>query len=198
MARDLEPKWKKCRREKYSLFNNDKWKRRPTFPGEHPASVSRPSSYAIRFREKQKVKRIYGILEKQFKRLFELASKMEGNTGVNLLRLLEMRLDNVVYRLGLAVSRMQARQMVRHGHVVVNGSKIDIPSYILKVGDEIYLKEKVKKSEFGKMIIEDSKKVKTPRWLMKLAGGGKIVSEPKREMMDRGINEQLIVEFYSR
>lgn len=198
MARDLRPKWKKCRRERYSLYDNDKWKRRPTLPGQHPVSTSRPSAYAIRFREKQKTKRIYGLLERQFKRFFELAEKAKGNTGVRLLQLLEMRLDNVVYRLGIAPTRSSARQLVTHGHLTVNGEKVNVPSFIVKVGDEIYLKSKSKKKEFAKILAEESKKTRVPKWLKKLAGGGKVTMEPAREMIDPGINEQYIVEFYSR
>lgn len=198
MARDLSPKWKRSRREKYSLFDDDKWKRRPTLPGEHPVSTSRPSAYAIRFREKQKVKRIYGLLERQFRRFFSMAQKAKGNTGVRFLQLLEMRLDNVVYRLGLAPTRSSARQLVNHGHVTVKGNKVDIPSYIVKVGDEVYLKGSSKKRDFTKIFAQESTKVKTPKWLEKLASGGKVVMEPKREMIDPGINEQYIVEFYSK
>ena len=198
MARDLTPKWKRCRREKYSLFGDDKWKKRSTFPGEHPMSSSRPSDYAIRFREKQKVKRIYGLLERQFKRFFKQASRAKGNTGTKLMQLLEMRLDNVVYRLGLASTRAGARQLVNHGHITVNAEKVDIPSYITKVGDEIYIKPSSQKKEFVKLLATDSKKNKVPNWLSKLANGGKVKMEPEREMMDKGINENLVIEFYSR
>lgn len=198
MARDLTPNWKRCRREKYSLFDKDDWKRRPTMPGVHGVSRSHPTEYGIRFREKQKVKRIYGLLEKQFRRFFRLAQKSKGNTGERLLQLLELRLDNVVYRLGLASSRKKARQLVNHGHIAVNGKRMSIPSCILKASDEIYLKDTIKKKEFGKIIIEESKKTRTPAWLEKLAGGGKVRSIPTRDMLDRGINEQFIVEFYSR
>lgn len=198
MARDLSPKWKRSRREKFSLFDDDKWKRRPTFPGEHPVSTSRPSSYAIRFREKQKVKRIYGLLERQFRRFFKMATRVKGNTGEKLLQLLEMRLDNTVYRLGLAPSRMAARQLVTHGHITVNSKKVNIPSYIVRVGDEIYLKESSKKKEFSKIFAEQSRKSRLPGWLSKLAGGGKVKMAPTRDMADKAINEQLIVEYYSR
>lgn len=198
MARDLSPKWKRSRREKYSLFGDDKWKKRPTLPGQHPVSRSRQSSYAVRFREKQKVKRMYGLLERQFRRVFSLASKAKGNTGLKLLQLLEMRLDNVVHNLGLAPTRNAARQLVNHGHVTVNGEKVDIPSYTVSVGDEIYLKDQTKKREFTKILAEDAKKVQTPKWLRKLPNGGKVVAEPSREMIDPGITEQLIVEYYSR
>jgi small subunit ribosomal protein S4 len=198
MARDLSPKWKRARRERYSLYDNDKWKKRPTLPGEHPSSTSRPSSYAVRFREKQKVKRIYGLLEKQFKRFFDIASKGKGNTGIRFLQLLEMRLDNVVYRLGLAPTRNAARQLVNHGHITVNNKKVTIPSYIVSVDDEIYLKKKTQKREFSKIFADATKKNKIPGWLSKLASGGKVKMEPAREMIDPGINEQLIVEYYSR
>ncbi len=198
MARDLSPKWKRCRREKYSLYDNDSWKRRPNLPGEHPLSTRRPSSYAVRFREKQKVKRIYGLLERQFKRLFREAEKSRENTGIKLLKLLEMRLDNVVYRMGLASTRQAARQLVNHGHIYVNDKKVDIPSFFLKVGDEVRIKKSSQKKNFVKINIEESKKMKTPKWLEKLSFGGKVLSEPTRNSIDKGINEQLIVEYYSR
>jgi small subunit ribosomal protein S4 len=198
MARDLSPKWKRCRREKYSLYDDDKWKRRPTLPGQHPTSSSRPSAYALRFREKQKVKRIYGLLERQLKRFLKLAEKSKGNTGVKLLQLLEMRLDNIVYKLGIAPTRHAARQLVSHGHIHVNGKKVSIPSFILSVGDEVRIKPGSAKKEFVKISKEQSKKIKVPSWLEKLASGGKVLSEPSRDMMDRGINEQLIIEYYSR
>lgn len=198
MARDLTPKWKRCRRAKFSLFDNDNWKRRPTLPGVHGVSRSHPTGYGIRFAEKQKVKRIYGLLEKQFIRFFNMALKSKGNTGERLLQLLELRLDNVVYRLGLGTNRNVSRQLVNHGHVFVNGKKIDIPSVILNPGDEIYLKDSVKKKDFGKVLIAESRKARVPVWLEKLPGGGKVKSVPTRDMLDRGINEQLIVEFYSR
>jgi len=198
MARDLSSKWKKCRREKYSLYDKDDWKRRPNLPGEHPMSTRRPSSYAVRFREKQKVKRIYGLLERQFKRFFQTAEKSKENTGIKLLKLLEMRLDNVIYRLGLAPTRDSARQLVNHGHIFINDNKVDIPSYIVKVGDEIRLKKSSQKKNFIKIFSEESKKIKSPVWLEKLPFGGKVKSEPSRESIDKGINEQLIVEYYSR
>jgi len=198
MARDLSPKWKRCRRERYSLFDDDSWKRRPTLPGEHPVSRSRPSAYALRFREKQKLKRIYGVLERQFKRYMNQALKETGNTGVRLLQLLEMRLDNVVYRLGLGPTRTAARQFINHGHITVNGEKVSIPSYTISIGDEIYFSPKSQKKEFVKIIQSDAKKIKSPSWLKKLPDGGKVVSEPTREMIDPGINEQFIVEYYSR
>jgi small subunit ribosomal protein S4 len=198
MARDLKPKWKKCRRERYSLYDNDKWKKRSTMPGEHGVTFGRLSSYGLRFREKQKVKRIYGMLERQFSKFFRLAEKSKEDSGKRFLKLLEMRLDNVVYRLGLAPTRSSARQIVTHGHIKVNDKKVNIPSYIVKIGDEIRLKESITKKDFVKINLEYSKRIKTPRWLSRLQNGGKVIMEPAREMIDRGINEQLIVEFYSR
>jgi len=196
MARDLNPKWKKCRREKYSLFDNDDWKRRPNLPGVHTVAKGRLSEYGMRFREKQKVKRVYGVLETQFRKIFENASKQKGNTGVRLLQLLELRLDNVVYRLGLSNSRQGARQLVTHGHIQINNKKNNIPSYTVKVGEEIYLSPRIKTKNQGKIILDQSKKISVPKWLEKLSGGGKVKTEPTRDMMDKGINENFIVEYY--
>ncbi len=200
MARYTGPKRKLERRENATLFATERWKKRPTPPGQHGAARSqRPNSYAFQFREKQKVKRIYGLLEKQFNQTFKRAQKITGNTGLRLLQLLELRLDNVIFRLGLAKTRMQARQIVNHGHVLVNGKKLDIPSYICNVGDEIEISQKfLKKSELPKLIRAELKDVKTPEWLDEQAYGGKVVSEPTRNDMDRSIRETLIIEFYSR
>lgn len=198
MARYLGSKWKRARRERYSLYDKDDWKRRPTLPGQHPVSVGRLSSYAVRFREKQKLKRIFGMMEKQFVRFFKIASKSKENTGVVFMQLLEMRLDNVVYRLGLAETRDAARQLVSHGHITVNSKKVNIPSFIVSVGDEISLSKRILAKESTKFLLEAFKKAKTPKWLSKLSYGGKVTMIPTREMMDQGINEQLIVEFYSK
>ena len=153
MARYTGPKRKLERRENATLFGSEAWKKRPTPPGQHGNSRrSRPSAYAIQFREKQKVKRTYGLLEKQFKGIYLKAKKSTGNTGLRLLQLLELRLDNVVYRLGMAKTRMQARQIVNHGHVQVNGKKVDIPSFLCSVGDKITFKAAFeKKSELPKL-----------------------------------------------
>ena len=150
MARNLEPSCRQCRREGLKLYlkgdrcYSDKcsFNRRPVAPGQHGTSRRKLSEYGIQLREKQKVRRIYGILEKQFKNYFEMADKMKGITGENLLQLLERRLDNVVYRLGFASSRAQARQLVRHGHITVNGRKVNIPSYITNVGEVIGVRER--------------------------------------------------------
>ncbi len=194
------PKRKIERREQASVFGSDKWKKRSTLPGMHPVSRTRPSNYAIQFREKQKVKRMYLMTEKQFRRFFKMAKKATGNTGTRFLQLLELRLDNVVYRLGLAKTRNQARQFVNHGHILVNGKKIDIASYIVNVGDEIEIKSKLAKKAVFKQILEEVKleKREVPSWLDKAKYSGKVKAEPTRGDIDKSIKEQYIVEFYSR
>lgn len=194
MARYTGPKWKISRRENYDVHGSDAWRVRPNPPGVHPTSRNRPSNYAIQFREKQKVKRIYGLLEKQFRNLYVQASKSTGNTGTRMLQLLELRLDNVVYRLNFAKTRDQARQFVTHGHVRVNGEKVSIPSYTLKVGDEITLDPKFEKNEYIKIIKAELKNTTPPKWLK----GGKVNALPTRDMMDQAIDEQQIIEYYSR
>jgi len=196
MARYTGPKWKISRRENYDVFGNSKWRKRPTLPGVHPTSKGRPSNYSIQFREKQKLKRMYGMLEKQFRNVYVKATKSEGNTGLRFLQLLELRLDNVVYKLGLAKSIMQARQFVGHGHITVNGKKQTIPSLALKVNDVVEYNAKFANGEMAKLITQDTKAVKPviPAYLE----NGKIVMEPTREMIDEGIREQLVIELYSR
>lgn len=198
MARYTGPKRKLERRENATLFGNENWKKRPTPPGQHGASRSRPSAYAIQFREKQKVKRMYGVLEKQFVNLYKKAVKFKGNTGLRILQLLELRLDNVIYRLGFAKTRNQARQIVTHGHVTINSKKVNIPSYQCKAGEVIGIKVKSLNSEMIKIIKVETKANKTPKWITQMSDGGEIVEEPKRDDIDRSINEQQIVEFYSR
>ncbi|MFQ5492828.1 MAG: 30S ribosomal protein S4 [Candidatus Dojkabacteria bacterium] len=194
MARYTGPKWKISRRENADVFGDEKWRRRPTLPGEHPVSRSRPSEYAQQFREKQKVKRTYGLMEKQFRNLYKKASKATGNTGTRLLQLLEMRLDNVAFRLGLAKTRNQARQFVNHGHITVNGEKVDIPSYSVSVGDEVEFGPKFGKSDIAKTVKAETKQEARPGWL----SAGKVKSVPTRDMLDQSIREQLIIELYSR
>lgn len=194
MGRYTGPKWKISRRENADVYGNEKWRRRATLPGQHPVSRGRPSGYAIQFREKQRVKRMYGLYEKQFRNLYFKASKATGNTGTRLLQLLEMRLDNVVFRLGLAKSRNQARQFVSHGHVLVNGKKVDIPSYTVEISDSIDVDQKLAQTEAHKVIVNEKKKEVKPEWL----AGGQIKSLPTRDMMDPSIKENLIIEFYSR
>ena len=196
MARYTGPKWKLSRRENYDVFGNNKWRKRPTLPGVHPVSKGRPSNYAIQFREKQKLKRMFGMLEKQFRNVYQTASKSTGNTGLRFLQLLELRLDNVVYKLGMAKSIMQARQFVGHRHVLVNGKKVNIPSMTLKVNDVVEFEPNFAKGEYVTLIKSESKamKIAIPAWLSE----NKIASIPTREMMDQGIKEQLVVELYSR
>lgn len=196
MARYTGPKWKISRRENYDVFGSIKWRKRSTLPGVHPTSKGRPSNYSIQFREKQKLKRMYGMLEKQFKNTYVKASKSTGNTGLRFLQLLELRLDNVVYKLGMAKSIMQARQFVSHAHVTVNGKKINIPSYNLKVNDVVEFESKFSKGEMATLIKGETKAMKAvvPAYLE----GNKVVMAPTREMLDQGIKEQLVVELYSR
>jgi small subunit ribosomal protein S4 len=194
MARYTGPKWRIARREQYDVFGDASWRKRPTLPGQHPNSKGRPTNYAIQFREKQKVKRMYGMLEKQFRNLYELATKSTGNTGLRLLQLLETRLDNVVYRLGYAKSINQARQFVSHNHIFVNGKKLNIASYQVKVGDEVTYSDKFLKNDVIKFIKEENKAIQVPKWLE----SGKVDMLPTRDMIDKGIKESLIIEFYSR
>ncbi|MCA9380879.1 30S ribosomal protein S4 [Candidatus Dojkabacteria bacterium] len=193
------PKWRINRRENATVLgSSEKWKKRPTLPGQFPVLKKRPSDYAIQFREKQKVKRIYGMTEKQFRRFYKIASKSAGNTSTRLLQLLELRADNVVYQLGLAQTRTQARQFVTHGHITLNGKKHNIPSTVLKSGDEIQLTEKFAKSPIVAEISSQTKTQKIPSWLKKGSKGGTVVAEPTRDEMDQSIKERLIIELYSR
>lgn len=193
------PKWKINRREGSSVLGtNEKWKRKPGLPGQFSVLKKRPSDYAIQFREKQKVKRTYGMSEKQFRKFYNLALKATGNTSTRLLQLLELRLDNVVYKLGLASTRAQARQFVTHGHITLNGKKHNIPSTIVNEGDEIQLKDKLTKSNIMLEIKQINKAVKIPTWLTKLSNGGKVIAIPTRDEIDQSIRERLIIELYSR
>ena len=209
MARYTGPSCRQCRREGEKLFlkgercYSDKCaiERRPYAPGDQGKGRRRkPSEFGLQLREKQKVRRIYGVLENQFRRYFEEADNQPGITGENFLRLLERRLDNVVYRLGFAASRNEARQFVRHGHMEVNGRRVDIPSYQVKEGDVITVKESSKDMKRIKELVELNADKEIPSWLQvnfeKLTG--KVLSAPEREEIDLPIKEQLIVEFYSR
>lgn len=169
-------------------------------PGQHGQSRKKPSEYGIQLREKQKVRRIYGIQEKQFRNYFEKAERQKGVTGENLLRLLERRLDNVVFRLGMASSRVDARQLVRHGHFTVDGRKVDIPSFLVKEGQVIAVKEGSKASPKFVGIAEAIVHRTAPAWLDldKENLIGRVTSLPNREDVDLPITEQLIVELYSR
>lgn len=170
-------------------------------PGAHGSSYrQKQSEYGLQLREKQKVKRIYGLLEKQFRRLFAEASRKKGMTGENLLMLLERRLDNVVYRMGFAASRNEARQIVRHGHILLNDRKADIPSMLVKVNDVVSVREKSRQNAQIKTAMEAARRKGTTGWVevdpAKLSG--KVVAEPKREELTLPMQEQLIVELYSR
>lgn len=206
MARYTDSVCRLCRREGAKLFlKGDRcygakcaFTRRPVAPGQHGVSRKKPSEYGIQLREKQKAKRAYGLLESQFHKYYEMAARMKGVTGENLLQLLECRLDNVVFRLGFGASRPMARQMVTHGHFLVNGKKLDIPSYLVQVGDEITLKDGSKKLAHIVELKESHKT--TPSWLELdiEKPAGKIVAVPKREDADLTIEEHLIVELYSK
>ncbi len=209
MARYTGESCRVCRREGEKLFlkgsrcYTDKCAitRRAYAPGQHGQKRKKQSEYGMQLREKQKAKSFYGVLESQFRKYFEEASRRKGVTGTNLLQILESRLDNVVYRLGLATSRPQARQLVRHGHFTVNGVKVNIPSYLTKVGDEIKVKEASANSEIFKLIVEENEKGRpVPAWLeSNLAGRtGKVVAVPAREEIDLAVQEHLIVELYSK
>ncbi len=207
MARYTGPVCRICRREGLKLYlkgdrcYTDKCSigRRNYAPGQHGQSNKKLTNYGMQLREKQKVRRYYGVLEGQFAEYFNIAEKMPGITGENLLKILELRFDNVVYRLGLASSRAEARQLVVHGHFSVNGKKADIPSMILKVGDEIQVKEKSRSSEKFKSLVENHKKT-APQWLQADPDNfaGRIIAEPTKEDIEIPIAENLIVELYSK
>ena len=208
MARYTDASCKLCRREGQKLFlkgercytNKCAIVRRPYAPGQHGAQRSKLSEYGIQLREKQKAKRFYGLLESQFRKYFEIANRKSGITGENLLQLLESRLDNVVYRLGFGSTRAEARQLVTHGHFEVNGKKLNIPSYIVKVGDEIAVREKSRKSPRFKEILDMTGSKVVPQWLEVDQENlkGKVVALPAREDIDLNVQEHLIVELYSK
>lgn len=202
MARYTGPKHRLCRAEGVAICGLPSCpviKKNAGPPGQHGQKGRRkPSEYGIQLREKQKVKRIYGVLEKQFKKYFQIASRKKAATGEAILSLLETRLDNVVYRLNLARTRYQARQMVSHGHVLVNGKVVTIPSFNVKIGDVITLSPKAANLDFIKKLSQDSKDAQMPSWLEKSALVGRVKSQPAREDIDIDINERLIVEYYSR
>lgn len=199
MARYTGPKDRLSRREGYDLFGKGtKLTRLSVPPGIHgPKGVRRQSQYGKQLREKQKVRRMYGILERQFKRYIDKALKSKGNTGETLLVSLERRLDNVVYRLGFVPTRASARQLVSHKHVFVNGKRVNIPSYQVRVGDMISLGSKAINTPVIKKLLAE-KDVKHPAWLRRKAAVGQVAKFPKREDIIEPISEQDIVEYYSR
>ncbi|SHJ06896.1 30S ribosomal protein S4 [Desulfofundulus thermosubterraneus] len=208
MARYTGPQCRLCRREGVKLYlKGDRCytgkcaiDRRPYAPGAHGQARRKISEYGLQLREKQKARRIYGVLETQFRNYFERAERQPGITGENLLRLLERRLDNVVYRLGLAASRMEARQLVRHGHFTVNGRKVNIPSYLVRVGDVIAVREKSKDSPRIKELMERAADRTPPPWLEydESQAQGRVVALPTRDQIDTPVQEHLIVELYSK
>jgi small subunit ribosomal protein S4 len=168
-------------------------------PGQHGKTRKQKlAGYGVQLREKQKVKRIYGVLEDQFRRYFESADRTRGITGETLLQLLERRFDNVIYRLGLATSRPQARQLVRHGHFLINGKKVDIPSYSLRAGDVVTVKAASEKNATIVHAMEEVKGRGVPAWLTFDGASGKVMSLPTREQINLPVQEQLIVELYSK
>jgi small subunit ribosomal protein S4 len=199
MARYTGPKDRLSRREGFDLFGTGlKLTRLMVPPGVHGPKGSRGSSqYGRQLREKQKVKRLYGLLEKQFRKYVEQALKSRGNTGEKLIGFLEKRLDNVIFRLGFAPSRPSARQIVSHGHVMVDGKKVNIPSYQLVVGQTVSLDSKGMNIPAVAKLLK-SEEIKLPAWLEKKAAVGKVARDPKREDIIEPISEKDIVEFYSR
>jgi small subunit ribosomal protein S4 len=208
MARYTEAVCRLCRREGTKLFlkgtrcytKKCAFERRPSPPGQHGVRRRKMGDYGIQLREKQKVRRVYSVLERQFHNYFVEAGNRDGVTGENLLRFLESRLDNVVFRLGFATSRAQARQLVAHGHFAVNGVPTDVPSYQLKPGDRIEVRESRREREPFKIVKETLRSHQAPEWLSlepaRLAGA--VLSLPRRDQMPLDLNEQLVVEYYSR
>ena len=207
MARYTESKCRLCRREGAKLFLKGEkcykqtcpFEKRPTAPGQHGAARKKVSEYGLQLREKQKTKRIYGVLEGQFHEYYVKADRMKGITGENMLSLLERRLDNVVFRMGIAASRTQARQLVTHGHFTVNGRNVNIPSYTVKANDVIAVKESSKDNKYFAEI-KQMKKGTMPKWVdfNPETLEGKVIALPVREDIDSQINEQMIVELYSK
>jgi len=216
MARTIGPVCKLCRREGEKLFLKGARclspkcaiERRGYAPGQHGRTAQfkrgrgRSTDYLLQLREKQKARRIYGVMERQFRRYFSIALRSKGLTGAMLLQMLESRLDNVVYRLGLATSRGQARQLVQHGHVDVNGHRLDAPSYMVKAGDVISVRPSSRRRGYFKTLAQEleDRQASVPRWLSvdpsQLAG--RVLALPSREDIDIKLNERLIVEYYSR
>jgi small subunit ribosomal protein S4 len=211
MARNIGAACKLCRREGEKLFlKGDRcsspkcaFERRPYPGGQHGPQAQfrrKESDYGRQLRAKQKARRVYGVMERQFRRYFAEAEQQRGMTGANLLSLLESRLDSVVYRLGFASSRAQARQLVRHGHFDVNGHKVDVPSYLVQLGDVVSVRVSSRQSTFFRTLVEDLEHRATPEWLTRddEALSGRVLALPARTDVSANIQEQLIVEYYSR
>jgi len=201
MGRYTGPRHKACRRARTQLCQSKRCPvdRRPYPPGEHGRGRIRESDYLVQLREKQKLRSMYGVLERQFRRYYEEAARRPGITGENLLRLLEQRLDNVVWRSGLAATRPQARQLVNHGHFRVNGKKVDIASYQVHPGDVVTIKDRSRDSIVIQHAV-DTQGREAPAWLEVDLGERKVAvkDQPRRDQIDTDINEQLIVELYSK
>lgn len=208
MARHTGPVCVLCRREGIKLYLKGQrcytpkcaLSRRPYAPGEHGQEKRKMTEYAMQLREKQRARRIYGVLERQFRRYFRMAARKRGVTGEALLQLLERRLDNVVYRLGFAQSRPQARQIVLHGHIQVNGQKVNIPSYLVKPGDKVSIAPKSREREFIKSLLEAGRARTVPPWLEVSYDNfeGTVLRLPSRDEIDTPVQEHLIVELYSK
>ena len=208
MARYTDSVCRLCRREGMKLFLKGSrcytkkcaFERRPTPPGQHGVRRRKVGDYGLQLREKQRVRRIYNVLEKQFKNYFDAAEQKPGVTGENLLRTLELRLDNVVFRMGFAPSRAAARQLVTHGHFAVNGRPTNIPSFQVRNGDRIQVRESHKTREPFKVVAASLRSYQAPEWLSLDAASlaGSVVAAPRRDQMPLDLNEQLVVEYYSR
>ena len=208
MARDTGPRCRQCRRENMKLFlkgercftDSCAFDRRQYAPGQHGQGRTKFSSYGEQLREKQKVKRMYGVLEKQFRTYYHKASQRKGVTGENLIKTLESRLDNMLFRLGFSSSRSEGRQLIKHGHFLINGKKVDVPSYLLKADDVISVRERSRKVERIKQAMETAKQRGIPRWLELNIEQfeGKVIAVPERDEITTPIKEQLIVELYSK
>jgi small subunit ribosomal protein S4 len=208
MARYTDAVCRQCRREGMKLYLKGSrcytkkcaFERRPTPPGQHGVRRRKVGDYGLQLREKQKVRRVYGVLEKQFRNYYLEASRQSGVTGEYLLRTLELRLDNVVFRLGLAPSRAAARQIVAHGHLAVNGVPTNIPSYRLKIGDRVEVRESHRSRELFKTVRDSLSSHQAPDWLSLDAANlaGSVIAFPRRDQMPLDFNEQLVVEYYSR
>ena len=199
MAKNMQPYLKRCRTLGISpaVMGVNKESNRNPGPQRRP----KKSEYALQLTEKQKVKFVYGVLEKQFRAYYEKAARMKGNTGDELMTLLERRLDNVVFRLGLAATRREARQLVNHGHFTVNGKRVNIPSYLVKEGEVIAVCDKSRSSAKFKKMVEDDRFVAAPKWLEKAKNApleGKVVAMPARDDIDFEVAVNLIVELYSK
>lgn len=208
MARNTGPRCRQCRRENMKLFlkgercftDSCAFDRRQYAPGQHGQGRTKFSSYGEQLREKQKVKRMYGVLEKQFRTYYHKASQKKGVTGENLIKTLESRLDNMLFRLGFSSSRSEGRQLIKHGHFLINGKKVDVPSYLMKADDVISVRERSRKVERIKQAMETAKQRGIPRWLELNSEQfeGKVIAVPERDEITTPIKEQLIVELYSK